>query len=168
MCLALSFGRKEKTMRRNDREVTNREELKAILEECKVCRIAMRDEQGLYLVPLNFGYLYEEGSLRLFLHSAGNGRKVDALRSCGEVAFEMDCGHQLIESDLPCNYSYTYRSIIGTGQVRELTEDGEKAEALKRLMLHQSGKTFSFEPAMLKSVVVFEIQADTFTGKRRS
>lgn len=155
-------------MRRKDREVTNPEELKAILEACQVCRIAVRDDQGLYLVPLNFGYRYEEGQLKLYIHSAREGRKVDALRAATEVAFEMDCGHKLLENELPCDYSFTYQSILGAGQVRELTEVSEKEQALNCLMLHMAGKTFSFEPAMLKSVVVFEIEASVFSGKKRN
>ena len=31
-----------------------------------------------YIVPLNFGYTYEEDVLKLYFHSAGEGRKVDA------------------------------------------------------------------------------------------
>ena len=42
-------------MRRSEREITDPEKLRQILDACKVCRIAMQDEQGLYLVPLNFG-----------------------------------------------------------------------------------------------------------------
>ena len=52
-------------MRRKDREITDIEEIRDIIEKCKVCRLAMQDEEGLYLVPLNFGYEFEEESLAL-------------------------------------------------------------------------------------------------------
>ena len=57
-------------MRRKDREITDIEEIRDIIEKCKVCRLAMQDEEGLYLVPLNFGYEFEEESLALYFHSA--------------------------------------------------------------------------------------------------
>ena len=43
-------------MRRKDREVTDLTALKFILDTCKVCRVGMVDEQGIYIVPVNFGY----------------------------------------------------------------------------------------------------------------
>ena len=41
-------------MRRKDREITDIEEIRDIIEKCKVCRLAMQDEEGLYLVPFKF------------------------------------------------------------------------------------------------------------------
>lgn len=50
-------------MRRKDRLVDDPDELRLILEECKVWPIATMDEEGLYIVPLNFGYEYDGGKL---------------------------------------------------------------------------------------------------------
>lgn len=67
-------------MRRKDREVTCEADKLAILDECKVCRVALQDEQGLYIVPMNFGYQYESDRLTLYFHSAKSGRKITALQ----------------------------------------------------------------------------------------
>ena len=83
-----------------------------IRDRCKVCRIALRDEQGLYIVPLNFGYQYENGCLTLYFHSAKSGRKINALEKNSAVAFEMDCGHRLMEADEPCRYSFSFEMCI--------------------------------------------------------
>ena len=49
-------------MRRNDREITDSREILSIVNECKVIRLAMLDEQGLpYIIPLNFGYRFADG-----------------------------------------------------------------------------------------------------------
>lgn len=48
-------------MRRKDREVTEMEEIQQIFDECKVCRIGIMDENGPYIVPVNYGYVREEG-----------------------------------------------------------------------------------------------------------
>ena len=42
-------------MRRKDREITDREEILAIIRKCDVCRIALNDGDYPYIVPLNFG-----------------------------------------------------------------------------------------------------------------
>ena len=57
-------------MRRKDREVSNLEEIKSIIEKCKVCHLAMVDKGLPYVIPLNFGYKIEDNLLVLFIHSA--------------------------------------------------------------------------------------------------
>ncbi len=154
-------------MRRKDRLVDDPDELRLILEECKVCRIATMDEEGLYIVPLNFGYEYDGGKLALYVHSARDGRKVRAFKNNAAVAFEMDTGHQLMEGDTACQTSYRYMSIIGNGSIHELDDNAEKAGALNALMKHLSGRTFEFNDKMLNAVAVFKIDVSRFSGKRR-
>ncbi len=64
-------------MRRKDREVVDQKEIMQIIDNCKVCRIAMHDKEGLYIVPLNFGYSYENSQLVLFFNRAKEGRKIN-------------------------------------------------------------------------------------------
>ena len=48
-------------MRRKDREVTDFEELIAIMKKCDVCRIALNDGGYPYILPLNFGLAVKDG-----------------------------------------------------------------------------------------------------------
>lgn len=154
-------------MRRQDRLVADPDELRQILDECHVCRIATMDEEGLYIVPMNFGYIYENGQLALFIHSARDGRKVRAFRKNPQIAFEMDTGHELVEGRIACQYSYRYKSIIGNGSIHELVDNIEKTKALNAMMGHLTGKTFEFNDRMLNAVAVFRIDVTSFSGKRR-
>ena len=135
--------------------MTQIEEQLAILDKCKVCRVALQDKQGLYLVPLNFGYQYEDGHLILYFHSAKSGRKIDALQENSAVAFEMDCAHRLIEAENPCQYGYAFASIIGNGDALLVENREEKKKALSLLMKHQTGKDFTFDNQMADAVAVF-------------
>ncbi|MFV0392904.1 MAG: pyridoxamine 5'-phosphate oxidase family protein [Coprobacillaceae bacterium] len=153
-------------MRRKDREVTNTNEILEIIKECKVCRLAMQDENGLYIVPLNFGYTYINDTLTLYFHSAKTGRKIKALNKYPNVAIEMDCKHALIESDIACGYGYAYKSIIGSGIVSFINDIEAKKLALSLLMQHQTGKDFIFTEEMMKPVSVFKVELKTFTGKQ--
>ena len=45
-----------RAMRLQKRAVTEYEDLKEILEACQVVRIGAVDEEGLFIVPVNFGY----------------------------------------------------------------------------------------------------------------
>lgn len=155
-------------MRRQDREVADIKELLQIIDECKVFRIAMQDENGLYIVPLNFGYEYVDGKLSLYVHSAKEGRKVDILSKEPTVAFEMDCAHHLIEAEEASRYSYAFKSIIGNGKAIRIHDTEEKIKALKLLMLHQSGKNFNIPSHITETVAIFKIVATNFTGKRKT
>ena len=124
--------------------MTQIEEQLAILDQCKVCRVALQDKQGLYLVPLNFGYQYEDGHLILYFHSAKSGRKIDALQENSAVAFEMDCAHRLIEAENPCQYGYAFASIIGNGDALLVEKREEKKKSTFVIDEASNGKRFYF------------------------
>ncbi len=113
-------------MRRAEKEVKDLEQLEEILRDCNTVRIGTQDAEGMFIVPVNYGYDLTEGQLTLYLHSAREGRKAAAFRRGGAVAFEMDCGHQLMTAEQACSYSCAYRSIMGSGTIRELTEPQEE------------------------------------------
>ena len=48
-------------MRRKDRRVTDEALIDSILKECGVVRIGLYDEDRIYVVPVNYGYTYEDG-----------------------------------------------------------------------------------------------------------
>ena len=52
-------------MRRMDRLVSDRARIGRIIADSAVCRVAVKDEEGLYIVPLSCGYVYEGDSLTL-------------------------------------------------------------------------------------------------------
>jgi len=76
---------------------------------------------------------------------------VSAFRAGGEAAFEMDCGHALRPADTACGHSYTYRSIMGSGTIRELTALEEKRTALNAIMVHMTGREWKL-PETLRGV----------------
>ena len=50
-------------MRRMDRAVTDPERVRQLLEECRVCRLGLWDGREVYIVPMNYGYTFEDGRL---------------------------------------------------------------------------------------------------------
>ena len=82
------------------------------------------------------------------------------------MAFEMDCGHQLMTAEQACSYSCAYRSIMGSGTIRELTEPQEKYEALNAIMRHMTGRNWEMPEPAVARVSVFAIWAERWTGKR--
>ena len=154
-------------MRRKKREVTSLDELRQILEKCQILRIGAMDEEGLFIVPVNYGFEWEK-ELLLYFHSAKEGRKADAFRKNPQVAFEMDCGYEVITGDYACNYSAAYESIMGNGTVTLLEKPEEKERALTLLMKHAAPQArLVFRPEMLEAASVYCLRVSSFTGKRR-
>lgn len=88
-------------MRRKDREVTDEARIDEIISRCNCCRIGFNDSGEVYIVPLNFGYVKQDGRRTFYFHSAKDGRKIDLVKDGYEVGFEMDCGYELHPGESP-------------------------------------------------------------------
>ena len=151
-------------MRLEKREIKDPAELEKVLDACKVVRIGTMDAEGMFIVPVNFGYEFcqKERSLKLYIHSAKEGRKAEAFAENPNVAIEMDCGHEVIRGDYTCSYSFAFSSIMGNGRIRMVENEEEKRHGLTLLMQH-----VEFLPHMLQRVAVYCIEVSEFTGKHR-
>jgi len=156
-------------MRRTDREITDINEKMSIIAKCKICRLGLSDNNFPYVIPLNYGYSYENERLTLFFHSAMEGKKTAIIQNNNNACFEIDCDTRLIEGEKPCNCSYAFKSIIGFGKVFDLQTNDEKIEGLNHIMKHQTGKeiTYNFTENELNTVCVYKMEVETFTGKQK-
>ncbi len=155
-------------MRRKDREITDIETIRAILDKAKVLHLAMIDGARPYVVPMNYGYALADGRLTLYLHSAKEGRKLDVLQQNERVAFVLETDVSPVSGgDIPCKYGEAYASVMGEGTAVLLDDPVQKIEALQILMKTQTGREFAFTPAMAESVSVIRVNVDSFTAKAR-
>ena len=153
-------------MRRQEKAISDWTGRKLILDACKVCRIAMVDKGIPYVVPMNFGYTFNEGQLTLYFHSALEGRKIDAMRHTSHVAFEMDIPHGVTGSGDACEYSFAYASLTGEGDVHFIEGRQEKRQAFEHIMRQMTGQTgFTYSDAALDRVGVFYIIATSVSAK---
>ncbi len=154
-------------MRRKDKEVTDMSRIRDILDACAVCRLGIYDktQDEVYIVPMNFAYSLEKGALTLYFHSALSGRKINLLRENPSVSFEMDCGHRLIPHTFPCEYSYGYSCIMGTGTVSFTDSPDQKAAVLSLLMEKQTGAACPVQKEQTASVAVFQVNVKQFSCK---
>lgn len=156
-------------MRRKDREVTDIDEIQQIFEDCKVCRIGIMDEEGPYIVPMNYGYVKEEGKVILYFHGAREGKKIDLIRKNPKVGIELDYKHELVEGELACQYSYYFASIIGKGTASIIDNPKEKLKALNVIMKHQTGRNFDeFQknPKLEKAVAIIRVELNSYSCKK--
>jgi nitroimidazol reductase NimA-like FMN-containing flavoprotein (pyridoxamine 5'-phosphate oxidase superfamily) len=160
----------EITMRRSERQIINTGEIIALIDQSKVCRLGLSDGNLPYVVPLNFGYTFQDNTLTLFFHSAHEGKKIDILKNNPRACFEIDTRHELIEAATACGYGFAFASVIGFGSVEFITDTTEKICALNALMKHQTGKDIqhSYGEAELNAVCVYKLKVEEFTGKERT
>jgi nitroimidazol reductase NimA-like FMN-containing flavoprotein (pyridoxamine 5'-phosphate oxidase superfamily) len=167
-------------MRRNDREITDRDEIGAILHGAMVCRLGLADGDGPYIVPMSFGY--EDGVL--WLHSApeppenrsgsspgssmevSDGKKIAMIRKDPRCCFEADICDRVIRRDNPCSWGMQYRSVIGFGRAEIATDPEEKRHGLTCIMRHYGGGTREFSEKDLHRVAVIRIDIESMTGKK--
>jgi len=157
-------------MRRQDKEITGRARLEAVLARARVCRRALAEEgpQGPqpYVVPVFFAM--REG--RLYVHCAQEGRKLDLLARNPRVCVEVDELRAIVPAQKPCAFSSRFRSIIAAGTAALLRDPAAKREALDALMAKYAGRRtgpgFEFSEATLEHTAVLEITLGELTGKQ--
>ena len=154
-------------MRRNDREVTDRQEILHIIKKCDVCRLALNDNGYPYVFPVNFGLMDDGEKLQLIFHSALEGHKVDLMNADNRASFEMDCSHQLQYFPEKGYCTFAYESVMGHGRITIL-EESEKEEALKHIMeQYHPGENAFFSRAAIPRTLVYKLTVDEMTAKRK-
>lgn len=178
------------TMRQAKREITDTEEIARILQASDVCHLGLADNGEPYVVPLNYGFCWQEGELTLYFHCAVAGRKLDIIQQNSRAFFQMDCDHELKTAATACGYSMNYACIMGAGQIEIVQDPAERAFGLQTIMRHYtvsaasgsadgvsaaSGSVdgvndsnehlCSFDPASLAKTVVLRLRASEWSGK---
>ncbi|MGN8773189.1 pyridoxamine 5'-phosphate oxidase family protein [Candidatus Weimeria sp. HCP3S3_B5] len=155
-------------MTRREREITDKNKLRYILDTAKVIHIALSDDGMPYVIPMNYGYeMTDDGGLTLYLHCAKAGYKLDVIRKNPRVSFSMECDTQLFAGKVACQYGMIYKSICGQGRAVIVDDVAEKERSLSLLMKTQTGEDFSFNEKMASIVTVIRIDVSEYTGKER-
>ena len=155
-------------MRRKDREVLDEVKIDKFIRNCDCCRIGFYDKENneVYIVPLNFGYSNVDNKRVFYFHGAKEGRKIELISKTKKVSFEMDSNHELIVGKMACNYSERYQSVIGTGLILFVEDKDEKIAALNEIMFQSTGKKdWDFPEPMLNGVAVFKIEVTSLSCK---
>ena len=155
-------------MRRKDREVLDEVKIDKFIRNCDCCRIGFYDKENneVYIVPLNFGYSNIDNKRVFYFHGAKEGRKIELISKTKKVSFEMDSNHELIVGKMACNYSERYQCVMGTGLISFVEDKDEKIAALNEIMFQSTGKKdWDFPEPMLNGVAVFMIEVISLSCK---
>lgn len=77
-------------LRRKDRAIIDIKQINEVLQTAKIVHLEMIDHNRPYVVPLNYGYEWQEEQLILYIHGAMSGRKIEVLKQNPHVFVEID------------------------------------------------------------------------------
>ena len=154
-------------MTKRELQITDENQIRAILDTAKVVHLGMCVDNEPYVVPMNYGYTMEDGHLVIYLHSALRGKKLDMIRKNPNVFIELDCDRNPFEGELRCQYGLSYSSLMGQGKARIIENVEEKMAAMTALMKTQTQKDFTFNEKLVSIVAVVRIDVEEYTAKHR-
>jgi nitroimidazol reductase NimA-like FMN-containing flavoprotein (pyridoxamine 5'-phosphate oxidase superfamily) len=130
----------------------NQDETRALLSEARIGRLGCVVDGGPYVVPVN--YVFHDD--HIYVHSLP-GRKIMALRANPRACLQVD----------DIQDAYHWRSAIAFGRYEEVTDDGERRWAVRRLLSRFPDLT-PVESVPVhdgqSSVIIFRIRVEEMTG----
>ena len=155
-------------MRRSDREITDSSAIKSFIAKEQIIRIAFYDDGDIYIVPVNYGYIRENGKYSFYFHGARAGRKFELAKSSPKVGFEIDGRYELLEAEIACDFSAKFQSVIGTGTLSIVEDKTEKILGLNCLMKQTTNKSeWEYKDEMLNGVAVFRLDVEKMSCKAK-
>ena len=153
-------------MRRNDLAVSDINSIQEVISKCQVVRVAMCKDNVPYLVPLNYGYEFNDGELILYCHCSNKGKKLDFLANNPNVFIEIDNERDVIKANTPCEFGFEYFSIMSPGKVEFVHNIYEKIHGLNKLMEHYTSRCKNeFKSEALNNIFLLKITCTDISAK---
>ncbi|KGK87082.1 pyridoxamine 5'-phosphate oxidase [Desulfosporosinus sp. HMP52] len=149
-------------MRRSDKEITDQNLMDEIIKKAQVCRLAISYKDMPYIIPMNFGYHDKV----LYFHSAKDGLKLSILRENPQACFEVEIDTQIVPSEMGCEWTMRYQSVIGFGEVEFIDDITSKRESMKIIMEHYANDKSFPSDTMLEGITLYKLKVNTMTGKQ--
>ena len=132
----------------------SKDECSSLLSATRYGRLGLTKDGQPYVVPMS--YVYQDG--RIYLHSRGNGKKVEYVTENPRVCFQID----LLEKE-------RWSSVIATGIAR-LSDSDEAKQKMFDAFTNKGqgghgGKKFSREELERMPMTIWEIEIEEMTGR---
>lgn len=143
--------------------IHDRNEIDAILKQCKTCYLAMSDNDVPYVLPLNFAM---DGN-RVILHSAQHGRMWETIRKNPKVCINWILGEELAWQDVQvgCSYRVKSKSVLVEGTAEIVDDYDEKERLLQVFMTQYSDLPFKFNAPAVRNVGIILVNIEKLSVK---
>ena len=150
-------------VRRQDREITDPEEMRKTLKAADSITIALCMNNEPYLVSLSHGY--DEARNCIYFHCAPEGKKIVYMKANNKV-----WGQAVVNYRLKGECNYTYTCVHFSGTVKLIDDPAEKHHALecmiRQLSENPEEKLAKLKPEKLAGTNIGRIDLDYMTCKK--
>jgi nitroimidazol reductase NimA-like FMN-containing flavoprotein (pyridoxamine 5'-phosphate oxidase superfamily) len=150
-------------VRRKEREITDKEEMKQVLKSTKYVTVALCMNNEPYLVALSHGY--DQTQNCLYFHCAPEGKKLIYAQANPSV-----WGQAVLDFGVTDECDYAYTSVHFQGKLRLITNSTEKKHAMETLVrqvaLHPESKFAKIKPEKLDKTTMGKIDISFMSGKK--
>jgi len=154
-------------MRRKDREITDAKRIESFIAKEQILRIAFYEAGDIYIVPINYGYSFDE-HYTFYFHGAKAGRKYELAKNAPTVGFEIDGDYTLQGGEIACDYSAAFQSVVGIGTLSLVEDTKEKIKGLNAIMKQTTSKSeWTYSDEMLEAVAVFRLDVEKMSCKAK-
>ena len=148
-----------------DREIRDVAMIKAILDMCDVINIGLFDDEYPYVLPVNFGYEFED-DLIFYTHHAITGYKNELVRKNPKVCVT---AHRFIdEPNETGKLVHDYRSVMAFGEMSFIAPQSDEYRKAWQLLAAANGRTVPntvFEPGYRVLMGKIVCKRDKVIGK---
>ncbi len=143
--------------------IKNREEIDRIIRSCRVCYLAMAENNTPYVLPMNFAL----DRNTVILHAAPSGRMWKTLKKNPRVCIAWTVGEELAwqHEQVGCSYRMKSKSVVMEGAAEEVTDYDEKVRCLELITAHYSNRKFKFHAPAVNNIGILKVKMETATGK---
>ena len=152
-------------MQKYEREVRGKELICRMLDMMDTIHVGIFDETYPYVVPLNFGYSFED-TLTFYIHCALKGKKLELLAKNPNVCVTASKFFNF--PDRPYKQMlHDYRSVMAFGTFSLIENTGEYGKAFQALLRQYGRKPKQFDPKRVNKMYLGKIECspDNVTAK---
>ncbi len=154
-------------MRRRDKEISDINEIIQVIENSDIMHLGLCKNNLPYVVPLNFGFQYEEDTIKIYFHSARVGKKIDLINNNNKCAVEMTSYFELEKGDAACQWSAFHESVMIEGTISLVKNEQEISNAMDLIMMRYGFQGIPiYEKKFLNTMSVYCILVESISGKR--
>lgn len=158
-------------MRRSLKEIKNDRKINDLLSTAKVGYLGLYDEEGTYVVPLNFVWKDQ----KIYFHGSEQGRKTDAIKINKRVCFTISEDKGIVANPIPAKTGTSYTSVMVFGEIY-IIDNLKEATAVLQAMLEKFVPGYfeselsqkhvdSYRSSLGSKTVVYCLDPDQITAK---
>ncbi|MFT8318536.1 MAG: pyridoxamine 5'-phosphate oxidase family protein [Sporolactobacillus sp.] len=117
-------------IRNENQACTDEKRINQFLIESRIGYLGLNDEASPYVVPLNF--VWTNG--KIYFHGADSGRKAAILETEPIACFTVAHEYATLAHPVPAHTDTAYLSVMIFGQVKRLSDLGERTDAMQKLL----------------------------------